>query len=101
MPSLPFEYHEEAIREAHHAFHWHHKQSEEVGDRFWEELTRARRLVCSTPDRWTPYYHGTRVFRRSRFPYGLVYSVEDEVIIGWAVIHFKQRPGYWAERRTS
>lgn len=98
MPSLRFEYHPDAIHEAHEAFHWYDRQSETAADRFWDALRSARVQVTRHPERWPPYYCGARVFRLRKFPYGLVYSVEGDVIVGWAVCHFKRRPGYWRSR---
>ena len=97
-PSRTFEYHPEAIREAHHAYHWYDRQSSEAADRFWHELRRARQLITESPASWTPYYFDTRVFPLRRFPYGLVYTTRDRVVYGLAVVHFKRRPGYWKDR---
>ena len=98
MPNRPFEYHPEAMIEAHKAFHWYAGQSEQAADRFWNELIRARELVTDRPQGWTPYFHGTRVFQFRKYPYGLVYVERPEKIIGLAVCHFRRRPGYWRVR---
>ena len=40
-------------------------------------------------------------FRRDllqRFPYGVIYAVEGEVIYVAAVMHLKRKPGYWVSR---
>jgi plasmid stabilization system protein ParE len=34
----------------------------------------------------------------SRFPYTLMYRVEDDIILVLAVAHQKQRPEYWIDR---
>jgi plasmid stabilization system protein ParE len=34
-----------------------------------------------------------------RWPYTLVFAVQDETIVVLAVAHGKRRPGYWAKRR--
>ena len=34
----------------------------------------------------------------SRFPYSLMYRLEDDVILVLAVAHQKQRPEYWIDR---
>ena len=39
-----------------------------------------------------------RVFVR-RFPYFVLYSADDAQIFVVAVAHFRQRPGYWRQRR--
>ena len=40
-------------------------------------------------------------FRRClvhRFPYGVIYAVEDDVVYVAAVMHLKRKPGYWESR---
>ena len=85
MRNQLFEYHPDAIIEAHQAFHWYADRSEQAADRFWNELIRARALVTDRPQGWTPYFHGTRVFQLRRYPYGLVY-VERPEMNAWYVI---------------
>jgi len=44
-----------------------------------------------------------RPFRRvflHRFPYALVYAVEEDVAFVAAVMHLKRKPGYWLKRTT-
>lgn len=98
MPNLAFEYLPQAIREAHHAYHWYDRQSDTAADRFWEELRRARQQITEQPESWTPYFHGTRVFPLRKFPYGLVYVVRPNRVVGIAVCDFRRRPGYWQNR---
>jgi plasmid stabilization system protein ParE len=101
MPNLTFEYHPEAILEAHHAYHWYDAQSDTAADRFWEEPRRVRLMATDQPELGIPYFFGTRAFRLKKFPYGLVYAVRDKQVIGLAVCHFKRRPSYWKGRITS
>jgi toxin ParE1/3/4 len=40
-------------------------------------------------------------FRRClvhRFPYGVIYAMEDDVVYVAAVMHLKRKPGYWESR---
>jgi plasmid stabilization system protein ParE len=39
-----------------------------------------------------------REFALTRFPYHLVYSVEESGVLIIAVAHQRRRPGYWAHR---
>ena len=98
MPDLTFEYHPEAIAEAHAAYQWYLDQSPAAAERFWEELIRVRKFVTEQPNAWTPYLHGTRCFQFRKFPFGLVYIEGPEKIIGLAVCHFRRKPGYWRKR---
>src|SRR5688572_8636611 len=98
MSNQIFEYHPEAVKEAHRAYHWYDDRSDNAADRFWEELRRARRLVTQKPQSWMPYLHSTRCYLFDRFPFALVYIERGERIIGIAVAHLKRRPGYWRKR---
>jgi toxin ParE1/3/4 len=33
-----------------------------------------------------------------RFPYALIYAVEERRVFVVAVAHFRRRPGYWRDR---
>ena len=35
-----------------------------------------------------------------RFPYGLYYTIEDQIVVIWAVKHLHRDSDYWQERRT-
>jgi hypothetical protein len=72
MPNRSFEYHPEAILEAHHAYHWYDAQSDTAANRFWEELRCVRSMATEQPGTGIPYFCGTRVIRLKKFPYGLV-----------------------------
>ena len=93
-----FEFHREAAIEAREAAEWYAERSLDAAAKFKTQLRRAERSVTQHPDAWTPYLHGTRCFKLDRFPYALVYIVRGERIIGIAVAHLKQRPGYWRKR---
>jgi plasmid stabilization system protein ParE len=98
MPSRVFEYHPEAVKEAWEAFHWYDERSEQAAKDFWQEIRRARLAITDQPQSGSPYFHGTRCRRLTRFSYGLVYVERTELLIGIAVAHLKRRPGYWRER---
>ncbi|MEM9351473.1 MAG: type II toxin-antitoxin system RelE/ParE family toxin [Planctomycetota bacterium] len=98
MSDLKFEYHSEAIIEAHEAYHWYASKSEEVADRFWLRLQSRRIAVTRNPAVWTPYLRGTRCVLLRPFPYGLVFVERADTIVGVAVAHLHRRPGYWRGR---
>ena len=98
MSDRQFEYHPEAIAEAWEAFHWYEERSEAAADSFWQELRHARESVTEHPQSWSRHLHGMRCFRLKRFPYGLIYVIRNDRIIGVAVAHLKRRPSYWRAR---
>jgi len=98
MPTRPFEYHPEAIKEAWEAYHWYDERSDTAAEDFWQELRRARQSVVERPQLGGPYLHGTKCRRLKRFPYGLIYVERAKRIIGVAVAHLRRSPGYWRHR---
>jgi len=40
----------------------------------------------------------TRRCQLNRFPYGLVYAVEDDAVVVLAVMFLRRKPGYWRDR---
>jgi plasmid stabilization system protein ParE len=69
-----------------------------LGDEFAEEVRQALERICTHPAAWTNLGEGIRRCRTNRFPYGLVYFVEENEIFIVAVMHLHRRPGYWRDR---
>ena len=70
----------------------------ELGDDFAAELSHALWWVTSYPLAWARIGHNARRRLLTRFPYGVVYRVEPNLIRVVAVMHQRQRPGYWRGR---
>lgn len=45
--------------------------------------------------------NGLRRLLLGKFPFSVIYAVNDEEIVVVAVAHQRRRPGYWAHRRPS
>jgi len=58
-------------------------------------IDRIRRF----PEAWHPLGDEIRRCRLRRFPYGLIYSKEQEGILILAVAHAHREPGYWRDRK--
>ena len=71
----------------------------ELAAEFSAELSRALQWVQSHPLAWAPI--GRRARRRllNRFPYAAIYRIEADCIRVVALMHQRQRPGYWRGRR--
>jgi toxin ParE2 len=63
---------------------------------FWNALDYIRRSPNAAP----MIAADTRRHRLRRFPWGIVYTLRDEVVLIVAVMHLHRRPGYWSERIT-
>lgn len=69
-----------------------------VAEQFEAAIERALRLLDWMPQIGSPGFPGVRTWALRRFPYTLVYRVQDEVITVIAVAHQSREPGYWRGR---
>ena len=91
-------FHPLARRELLEAARYYETERPGLGRHFREAveaaITRVRRLP----------HLGRRVSETSRrvlikgYPYGLVYTPEDEGIVIYAVMHLSREPNYWRQR---
>lgn len=91
--------HPEAAAEAEAAFDWYAESSPGAARGFLHDLEAAISRVLEAPDRWPETLGGRRRYLLQRYPFLLIYRVDqhDNVEIV-AVAHAKRRPGYWRDR---
>ena len=65
---------------------------------FLDEVERTVSRILLNPEAWTPAGEHHRRCRARRFPYGLLYTVEREVVIITAVMDLRQNPATWKKR---
>ena len=87
-----------AQQEIEEAVIWFNEQVDGQGVVFLDELDRVVRLVKSYPFASTEIEPGVRKHLFVRFPYSLIYGVEDWTIVVVAVAHFRRAPRYWVDR---
>ena len=87
-----------AQQEVDDAVRWYNDQFESGGRGFLDELDRAVRLVKLYPQALTEIEPGIRRCLLARFPYAVIYGVDQETIVVIAVAHLHQQPQYWVDR---
>ena len=92
------EIHPEATSDGRAAYAWYKERSSLVAEAFVAELDLAIERLQSSPLTWPSHVHGSRRYLLRRFPYGIVYFVDSEVVRIVAVAHTRRRPGYWKAR---
>jgi len=70
-----------------------------LGLEILEEANRVAALLCVTPRIGEPLDAFHRAFPLRRFPYRLIYRIDDNALMVVAVAHLHQKPGYWRERK--
>jgi toxin ParE1/3/4 len=69
-----------------------------LGDRFIDEVERVIALLLEHPELGAGVGQDFRFVVLDRFPFRLVYAVEQSVIRIIAIAHQKRRPDYWHGR---
>lgn len=90
-----------AQQEVDEAFAWFNEKDEGKGVDFLHDLDRAVRLVKGYPFASAEIEPEIRRRVFPRFPYSLIYGIDDQTIVVIAVAHFHRAPRYWVDRLIS
>jgi plasmid stabilization system protein ParE len=77
---------------------WYGQRSPAAAEAFLAEVDDAIARIGEAPETWPRYRRDTRRFILRRFPFSVVYRIEDDGVYVVAVAHAKQRPEYWRRR---
>lgn len=69
-----------------------------LGQEFLDAIALAFDHVQQHPTVWRVLRGRFRRYLLQRFPYGVIYAIEGQVIYVAAVMHLKRKPGYWVSR---
>lgn len=90
----------EALAEAEEATRWYRENGGVAPSRaFGAELKRVVSLAAQQPRLGSPGAFGTSRLYFKRFPYTLVFRIEEDRVRVIAIAHQSRRPAYWAARR--
>ena len=77
---------------------WYNGKRAGLGREFANEVRTATEKIAKFPDAWPHISQNARRFLLSRFPYGVIYIVEDKIIRIVAVVHLNRDPIVWQKR---
>jgi plasmid stabilization system protein ParE len=82
------------------AFDYYQHEQTGLGVEFVDEFRRGLERILQHPHAWQPLDDIYRRYRLHRFPYGIVYRVDNSTnqIVIVTVMHLSQRPGQWRGR---
>jgi plasmid stabilization system protein ParE len=69
-----------------------------LGQRFKEEVRSALKRISVFPEAWSLIRPGIRKCIMHKFPYNILYTIEEESIVVLALAHHHRNPEYWIER---
>ena len=93
--------HEAADAELSEAVGYYDWKAAGLGDRFLAEVKLATRSIEKYPEIAPAIDYGVRAKTLNRFPYTLMYVLDEDGIFIVAVAHQSRRPAYWADRLPS
>lgn len=91
-------FHPDALEEVVAAAAWYRERSVAASIAFEEEIAHAMDRIAQAPERYPAFVDESRRYLLRRFPFAIVYRVEDQSIEIVAVAHWRRRPGYWRNR---
>jgi len=87
----------EAIQDMTEAFNWYKQKRIGLGGEFLDEVGEYYDRISKNPEHYQSH-RNLRIAVLHRFPYKVVYEIEGETIIVYAVYHDKRDPEKLTER---
>jgi len=89
-----------AVEELNDAINFYNLESEELSHRFEDEIKKSINRILGYPYSWSIEKWDLRKCLLHKFPYKILYSVEDNHIFIIAVAHQHRKPDYWVDRES-
>jgi len=80
------------------AVKYYNTERQGLGFEFANEVKASLTRIKQYPEIWIEIDTGIRKCIVKRFPYAILYTVDDDLVIIVAVMHMKRMPSYWKER---
>ncbi|AFY78036.1 plasmid stabilization system protein [Pleurocapsa sp. PCC 7327] len=96
---MRYVFHPEALNEYTEAVQYYTEQRVEVAQAFVNAIEDTVYRIGEAPTRYTEIDDDVRRCMAKRFPYGILYTIEQDYILILAVMHCSREPGYWKNRR--
>jgi hypothetical protein len=95
---MSFRFHPEAEKEFLDSIQYYEELEAGLGQDFSFEVYSAIQRAVLYPDAWAVLENNIRRSLVYRFPYGVLYSEEDQGILILAVMNLHRDPAYWKSR---
>ncbi len=90
-----------AKQELDDATHYYEIELQGFGKLFRGEVRRAVKRIIVYPEAWSVERGDVRKCLLHKFPYKLLYSIEEDHIFIIAVAHQHRKPDYWIKRQET
>ena len=86
-----------AARELREAARFYERRVPKLGFDFIAEVRATIRRIVAHPQAWHPLDEQIRRCRTHRFPYGIIYAVENNQVLVISVMHLHRQPDSWRQ----
>ena len=87
----------EAEQDIEEAATWYEQQRLGLGQEFLDEVLRAFEKISARPALYPAVHRETRRTLTRRFPFGVYYRVQRELVVDVAVMHGSRSPRRWKQ----
>lgn len=77
---------------------WYKKQASKIAKVFENNFKEAIQYIAKSPLKIQIRYDNTRIYFIKRFPYGIHFYLEENVVTVVAVFHVSRDPEKWSKR---
>jgi toxin ParE1/3/4 len=96
---MRYVFHPEALNEYSEAVRYYTEQRVEVAQAFINMIEDTVYRIREFPNRYAPVDDDVRRCMTRKFPYGILYTIEQDYILILAVMRCSQEPRCWKNRR--
>lgn len=93
-----FSFHPAAQAEFRKATLYYFEKSPSLASAFYSEIESAIEGIVKAPYLYRKIDEDVRRCLTKRFPYAILYTIEDHYILILAVMHCSREPSYWKHR---
>ncbi len=93
-------FHQEAEADLDDAAAYYESCEPGLGLEFADEIEATIDHILCFPNAWPIIAEDVRRCQTRRFPYGVLYTIENDSVHILAVMHLHRHPGYWEHRKA-
>jgi toxin ParE1/3/4 len=95
---MNFSFHPEAIEEYLDAASYYADINSRLATSFIKAIETGIEDILQHPEAWQSVEEDIRRHLIKRFPFGIYYSLKDNSIFIYAIMHMSRHPDYWKSR---
>ncbi len=95
---MTFSFHPEAEAEFNETIEYYEACEQGLGYDFSIEVFDGIQKIVNYPTAWPLIEEDVRRCLVNRFPFGIIYSIEQSGVFILAVMHLRRHPDYWKNR---